>query len=104
MPMKVIKQLSKDIECELDKAEDYTKKAIQYKLEHPDVAQSYLNAGNVHMDLMKNLHDRVVALITEYKKEKGEPPAPMMAIYDYVHERFMEKAAAVKNLQDVYRQ
>jgi hypothetical protein len=39
-----------------------------------------------------------VALIDAYKKEKGEPPAPMMAIYNYLHGRHISKAAAVKNL------
>jgi len=44
----------------------------------------------------------VVALIEAYKKEKGEPPAPMMAIYNYMHERHINKAAAIKTLQDMY--
>ena len=50
------------------------------------------------MDSLKGLHDGVVGLIEGYRKEKGEPPAPMMAIYDYMHERHINKAAAVRNL------
>ena len=53
-------------------------------------------------DSLKGLHDGVVGLIEGYRKEKGEPPAPMMAIYDYMHERHINKAAAVRNLQDMY--
>jgi len=41
------------------------------------------------MDSIKGLHDAVVTLIEAHRKEKGEPPAPMMAIYNYMHERQM---------------
>jgi len=54
------------------------------------------------MDSIKGQHDAIVALIEGYKKEKGEAPAPMMAIYDYMHERQINLAAAVKNLQDMF--
>jgi hypothetical protein len=50
------------------------------------------------MDSIKGQHDAVVTIIDAYKKEKGEPPAPMMAIYNYLHERHINKAAAIKNL------
>lgn len=102
--MKIIKELSTDIEKELDIAEQYAKKAIQYKTDWPDVAQGYFIASNTHLDLMKNLHDKVVNIINNYRQTQGDPPAPMMAIYNYLHERFIEKAAAIKNLQDLFRQ
>ena len=53
---------------------------------------------------MSGLHSEVVTIINDYRKTNGEPPAPMMAIYDYMHERFIEKAAAIKNLQDLFKQ
>lgn len=101
--MKIIKELCNDIECKLDCAEGYVKKAIQYKLDYPSVAQRYLNYSNTCLEIMKGLHEEVVSLINSYRKEHGEPPAPMMAIYNYMHERFIEKAAAVKNLQDLFK-
>lgn len=100
--MKIIKELSKDIEKELDIAEDYARKAIQHKINFPDVAKAYLSISNSHMDMMNILHGQVVNIITAYRKTDGEPPAPMMAVYDYLHERFMEKAAAIKNLQSLF--
>lgn len=100
--MKIIKDVSKDIECTLDKAEDYAKKATLYKTDYPEIAQTYYAAASTQLDLMKSFHDKVVNLINDYRKTKGEPPAPMMAIYDYLHERFIEKAAAVKNLQEMF--
>ena len=85
--MQVIKDLSENIEATLDMAECNIKKAIQYKDEYPAAAKAFYTKSSVLMDSIKNDHDAVVALIEVYKKEKGEPPAPMMAIYNYMHER-----------------
>ena len=100
--MKIIKEVSEDIECILDKAEDYAKKATLYKTDYPEVAQTYYAAASTQLDLMKTFHDKVVNLINDYRKTKGEPPAPMMAVYDYLHERFIENAVAIKNLQELF--
>ncbi|MBR3673969.1 MAG: hypothetical protein IKN65_06800 [Clostridia bacterium] len=51
------------------------------------------------MDGIKILHDRVVSIINAYKAEKGDPPATMMAIYNYLHERNIDKSISVKKLQ-----
>ena len=102
--MKEIKEVCKDIECALDKAEHYAKQAILFKPDHPSLAQHYLADSSTMMDIMNSLHSEVVTMINDYRKTKGEPPAPMMAIYDYMHERFIEKAAAIKNLQDLFKQ
>ena len=39
--MKIIKCLSEDIECELDIAEDYAKKAIEYQIDYPEQSKLY---------------------------------------------------------------
>ena len=100
--MKVIKCMCETIEDTLDMAEDHIKKAIMYKNEYPLAAKAYYNQSIILMDSLKGLHDGVVGLIEGDRKEKGEPPAPMMAIYDYMHERHINKTAAVRNLQDMY--
>ena len=100
--MKVIKCLSENIECTLDAAEENIKKAVMYKDEFPIAAKAFYNQSVILMDSIKGQHDAVVSLIENYKKDKGEPPAPMMAIYNYRHERHITKAAAIKNLQDMY--
>jgi len=100
--MQVIKCLSEDIEATLDAAEDEIKKAIMYKNDYPIAAKAFYNKSVMLMDSIKSQHDAVVSLIDGYRKEKGEPPAPMMAIYNYMHERHINKAAAIKNLQDMY--
>ncbi len=100
--MKIIKCLSESIEETLDCAEDCVKKAMMYKEEYPIASRAFFNKSTMLMDSIKLQHDAIIALIEGYKKEKGEPPAPMMAIYNYMHERHINKAAAIKALQEMY--
>lgn len=100
--MQVIKCLSENIECTLDAAEENIKKAVKYKDEFPVAAKAFYTQSTLLMDSIKGQHDAVVTLIEAYRKEKGEPPAPMMAIYNYMHERQMTQAAAIKTLQDMF--
>ena len=100
--MKVIKCLSEDIECTLDIAEEDIKKAIMYKEEYPIAAKAFYTKSMMLMDSIKPQHEAVTTLISEYKKEKGEPPEGMMAVYNYMHERHINKAAAIRALQEMY--
>lgn len=100
--MQVIKCLCEDMEATLDAAEDDIKKAITYQIDSPVASKAFYTKSIMLMDTIKPQHDAVVALIEGYRKEHGEPPAPMMAIYNYMHERHINKAAAIKNLQDAY--
>ena len=54
------------------------------------------------MKHMQMLHNQVVKLIENYRKENGEPPASMLAVYDYLHEKFIEEAKEVKMMQQMY--
>ena len=100
--MTILKCLSEDIECTLDMAEEDIKKAMMYKDEYPTAAKAFYTKSVMLMDSIKPQHDAVVGLIEGYKKEKGEPPEAMMAVYNYMHERHINKAAAIKALQDMY--
>lgn len=102
--MKSIEELSNAIENEIDMAENYAKQAIQYKMDDPEISKGYLAASSTHIDIaLNNLHGIVVNKIAAYRKTEGEPPAPMMTLYNYLHKRFMEKVAAIKILQDLSR-
>ena len=55
------------------------------------------------MNHMNALHKNVIRLIDAHRREKGEPPADMMAVYEYLHKRAIEKAEKVGVLQGMYK-
>ena len=101
--MEIIKKLSKMIDEEIDDAEKYARCALKYKDDNPSLSRLFYTLSQEEMDHMTRLHEQVVDLIRKYRDEKGEPPESMKAVYDYLHEQQIEKAAEVKNLQDMFK-
>ena len=101
--MKIIEKLSEKIEDEICDAKSYAKMALEYKDEFPELSKALYNLSLQEMDHMGVLHENVVRLIDKYKEEKGDPPASMLAVYDYLHKQQIEKASDVKNLQGMYK-
>ena len=101
--MKVIKKLEELIEEEIHDSKKYAKLAAEYKHEHPALAQVLFNISTQEEAHMNMLHTEVVKLIEAHRKTHGDPPEAMMAVYDYVHKRNIEKMGEARNYQDVYR-
>lgn len=101
--MKLIKELTERIEEEIDGAEEYVKEAIKLKHEHPSLAKTLYDISNQEMSHIDMLHAEVVKLIEEHRRTRGEPPAPMMAVYQYLHERHIDKANNIRMLQNEYK-
>ena len=101
--MKIIDELQKHIEEEIEDATNYAKKAVEYKDTYPETAELYFKLSGEEQNHMNALHKEVVRLIEKYRREKGEPPADMMAIYNYLHQREIEKAEKVCVLQNMYK-
>lgn len=102
--MKIIKRLSEMIDDELDGACEYAKCAVKYKVEYPELAETFYKLSGEEMGHMQILHDRVTALIKKEREEHGEPPANMLAVYDYIHEKQIERANHVRYYQAAYKE
>lgn len=101
--MKEIKMLMEHIEDELKDAHTYAELALEYKEADPETAELFYKLSGEEMTHMNALHKAVVRRIEEYRRQKGEPPEAMMAVYEYLHKRDIEKAEEVGVLQAMYK-
>ena len=71
--------------------------------EYPSLANDYYEFSVERMQEAMDLHSEVVKIIDEYRKENGEPPATMSALWDFSYKIIMEEAGDVKILQEHYK-
>lgn len=102
--MKIIQTLSDRIAEEIADANFYVTMALEQKDERPDLAKTLYSISLEEMEHMNRLHNSVSGIIEEYRRTNGEPPADMLAVYDYLHKKQIEKAAEVKTLQAMYKE
>ena len=88
---------------EIHDAEKYARCALSNKDEYPSLAELFVRLSDEEMQHMNLLHEKTVEMIEKYRREKGEPPAAMMAVYNYLHEKHIDEAADVKRLRAMYR-
>ena len=101
--MKIIKKIVKMIDEELGDARKYAECALKYKEEHPVLANVFYTLSVEETKHMNMLHAEVVKVIEAYKKEKGEPPAAMLAVWEYKHEEHIEAAEEVAVMQAMFK-
>ena len=102
--MKIIKILSNKITEEICDAKSYAKLALQYKEEYPELSRTLYNISTQEMEHMNLLHGEVTQIIKRYRETQGEPPADMMAVYDYLHKKQIDMSLEVKTLQSMYKE
>jgi ferritin len=97
--MKIIEKLSDMMEEELHDAEKYAKCAIKYADEFPELSHVFATLSREEMRHQGMLHEQAERIIATHRKEHGEPPAAMKAVYDYLHARMIDKAHEIEMLQ-----
>ena len=95
--MKIIMRLSDMIDEEIDDALKYAKCAMEHD-DDPELARTFTLLANEELNHMNLLHNQVARIIKLKRERDGEPPAPMMAVYEYVHQKQIDKVADVRSL------
>ena len=101
--MRIIMKLVEMIDDELCGAKDYIKMAMRNHADYPSLADTFADLAEVEMGHVAKLHDEVVKLIEMVRQRDGEPPADMMAVYEYEHKKQIDKASKIKQMIAEYR-
>lgn len=106
--MKLIKQISADMACNIDEARDKIKTAYDLKAECPEAAAWYRDMANAHIAFNTAGHAAVKKLIEAHKagEEYKRNPAyadGMIAAWSAMHDDMAAKAAEVRAMIDGFR-
>ena len=101
--MKILKDLIQKADDTLDEIEWYAEKAHILRNEHKPLADAYIKIAEMHINIYGMLHDKMVALIEEKKKDGTVVPQAMQSIWDYEHEKLIKEFAEAKVLIDEYK-
>lgn len=100
--MEIIKRVVEKIDDELMDAEKYIKCAYKVEEEYPQLADTYYQLSLEEMKHVTMLHEAVVAIINDYKKDHPVPEG-MQTLYDYLHQKQIRKAAKIKAKQEQFK-
>lgn len=100
--MKIISTITEQIAEEIEDAHKYAENALMQKDTDKKLAACYANLSRQELSHARALHDEAKRLIDDYRAEKGEPPAAMMAVYNFQHKKAIEKEADVRRMLDMY--
>ena len=101
--MKLIAKLVDRISDEIDDVKLYAKMAAEVKESYPNLAHVLYTISGQEDAHQAALHAEVVKIIEQYRREHGEPPAAMMAVYEYEHRKMIDKMADARRYQEIYK-
>ena len=91
--MKEIKCLIKDMCYELNAAEHYAKHALRNKDTDKELGDVYAQIARQELEHCERFHAQAVRLIREHG---GEPNEAMRAVWEYEHDKIMERDAEIR--------
>lgn len=83
--------------------DEYIECACKYKIEDPEAARLMYELSVEELGHSERLHELVISKIEKYKRENGEPPKEMMALYNYIHEKMIEDKTKVVIMQELFK-
>ena len=101
--MKIITQLVDLIDDELKGAKHYIKMARREKDVHPQISSAFADLAEAEMGHVRTLHAEAAKIIENYRETTGEPPAEMLAVYNYEHDKQIDRASKIKQMIAEYR-
>ena len=101
--MKLIKDLITKMDDTLEEIEFYAENAMHLRVEHKALADTYNKVGEMHVEIYKMLHDRVVALIGEEKNKGTTIPVGMMEMWEYKHKELVKDFNKAKWMIEEYK-
>ena len=101
--MKIIEKLVERIDEEIHDAKEYAKLATEVKESYPALSHVLFTISTQEDGHQAMLHEQVVKLIEQYRREHGDPPPAMMAVYDHHHRKSIEKLAEARRYQEIYK-
>ena len=106
--MRIIKQLSDDIACNIREAEEKINTAYRLKSANAAEAAWYKEMALAHLTFNTKAHELVVAQISAYKAGKDYAEHPeyadgMMAVWNDRHADLMADTARVRAMIDAFK-
>jgi hypothetical protein len=101
--MKIITKLVDLIDEELNDAKRYVKLAHHEMSEHPHLANRFVDLAEAEMGHVKALHEEAARIIEEYRASVGDPPPEMLAVYNYMHDKQIDRAQKIKQIIQDFR-
>ena len=90
------------IDGELDDAHAYATLALEYKARDPATADLFARLSEEEMVHMRSLQTSVERLLEGLRRQKGEIPADVAAVYQHLHRKNIARAEQVGVLQSMY--
>jgi rubrerythrin len=96
--MKEIKWIAETIDSELEAAEHYAKAVHHYKDSDKELSRLCVTLAEAEMEHVDRLHRQAVRVINEYKETGREAPAAMQAVWNWQHEKMIERTIAIQKI------